>query len=491
MRFACRWLRRSRLRCSAGILVLVLLATTCLPSLASAGLESGIDNFLQDWEGQMTTSKPGFYEGQSRGYISGGSFEMRFPNRNPTPFALSMPKLTAGCGGISLMGGAFSFIDMDQFVKYLQSIAQNAMGMAFNMALTTLCPQCATVLAKLEQMAREVAGNLKNSCQMTKGLFAAAGLTPDKFRQTSYNNCIAINNDLGTVKDWWGGDAVCGSDPSAIPQAEQRETTRWRNAGSNPFDPPKTTSVNVFWSAYSRIEGDMPEYTTDFGEQLMAMFGTVVTNLLAAEGEKSATPFPARLDVLDLIDGYENKQGYSCDEYDLCLNPRVTLAPPYLGLTKTIRGQLVNYKSDLISRKKHPLSQYLTTDITGIPLTRLMVASQNVPGASDMVISFVSKYLAVQILRVYVRQLSDVIFAESQKVKNSGELETFNKLFEQRRDTLDKQFAETQRDLMNTLRVLQDLANITTANAGSSSSMFSRHTAFSGKLLRSASPMGH
>lgn len=491
MRCICHWFCDLRLRCGASLLALVLLAKACLPSPAAAGLESGIDAFLQEWEGQMTTATPGFYEGQSRGYLSGGSFEMRFPNRNPTPFALSLPKLSAGCGGISLMGGAFSFIDMDQFVQYLQAIAQNAMGMAFNMALTTLCPQCATVLSKLEQMAREVAGNLKNSCQMTKGLFAAAGLTPDKFRQTSYTNCIAINNELGAVKDWWGGDTVCGADPSAIPQAEQRETTRWRNAGANPFDPPRTTSVNVFWSAYARIEGDMPEYTPAFGEQLMALFGTVVTNLLAADGEKSATPFPARLDVLDLIEGYADKQGYSCDEVDLCLNPRLTPAPPYRGLTQTIRDQLVTYQADLRTRRKSPLSQYLTTDITGIPLTRLLVASQNVPGASEMVISFVSKYLAVQILRVYVRQLGDTIFAESQKVKNSGELETFNALFTQRRDTLDKQFAEAQRDLMNSLRVLQDLANITTANTGSSSSMFSRHTAFAGKLVRSASPMGH
>jgi hypothetical protein len=175
----------------------------------------------------------------------------------------------------------------------------------------------------------------------------------------------------------------------------------------------------------------------------------------------------------------------------LCLNVTPTLAPPYLGLAKTIRGQLVNYKADLVNRTKSPLSQYLTTDITGIPLTRLMIASQNVPGANDMIISFVSKYLAVQILRVYVRQLADVLFAESQKVKNSGELETFNRQFGERRDTLDKQFTEVQRDLMNALRILQDLANITTANAGSSSNMFSRHVTFSGKMLQSASPMGH
>ena len=490
MPFASLWLRRSGIRCGARILILVLFATTCLPSFASAGLESGIDNFLHDWEGQMTTSRPGFYEGQSRGFLSGGSFEMRFPNRNPTPFAVTMPKLNAGCGGISLMGGAFSFIDMDQFVKYLQSIAQNAMGMAFNMALTTLCPQCATVLSKLEQMAREVAGSLKNSCQMTKGLFASVGLSPDKFRQTSHDNCIAINDKLGAVKDWWGGDAACGADPSAIKDAEQRETDRWRTAGADPSDPPQTTSVNVFWSAYSRIQGDLPEYTNDFGEELMSLFGTVVTNLTGAE-EESAQPKTPWLDIQDLIDGYVDKKVYRCDTFDLCLNVTPTLAPPYLGLAKTIRGQLVNYKADLVNRTKSPLSQYLTTDITGIPLTRLMIASQNVPGANDMIISFVSKYLAVQILRVYVRQLADVLFAESQKVKNSGELETFNRQFGERRDTLDKQFTEVQRDLMNALRILQDLANITTANAGSSSNMFSRHVTFSGKMLQSASPMGH
>jgi conjugative transfer pilus assembly protein TraH len=449
-------------------------------------MDAGIDAFLRDWEAQMSSSPAGFFEGQSRGFVSGGSFQMRFPNRNPTPFTISMPSLSAGCGGISLMGGGFSFINMEAFTQYLQSIAQNAMGMAFNMALTTLCPQCATVLSKLEQVARDVAGNLKSSCQMTRNLFQAAGLTPDKFAQTAFENCKQINESLGAVSDWWGGDSVC-RDPSAAQQADQREEQRWRAAGSNPFDPPKSTSLNIFWSGYSRIQGNLPEYTQAFGEQLMSLFGTVVTNLDTG----GPTPYVSTLSILDLIDGYDAKQSYACDTGDLCLNPQTTLPPAYVGLATTIRSQLVTYKAALANRQRTALSQYLTSDVMGIPLVRLMVTSTNVPGASDMIINLVSRYVATQLLRVYTRQIGDAIFAETQRVKHSGELETFNKMFEMNRKAMDQEFDLAEGQLLKGLRVMQELTTLTNANAGSSSSMFARHASFSGQLLRNASPMGH
>ena len=78
--------------------------------------------------------------------------------------------------------------------------------------------------------------------------------------------------------------------------------------GPIPLIPPRLQASTSFWSAYSRIQGDLPEYTNDFGEELMSLFGTVVTNLTGAE-EESAQPKTPWLDIQDLIDGYVDKKG--------------------------------------------------------------------------------------------------------------------------------------------------------------------------------------
>ena len=288
-RFLRRLIRTQGRRWVASLLVVTFLASPLLPSLAeAAGLGTGINSFLRDREGQVTMSKPNFYEGQTRGYITGGSFDMRFPNRNVTPFAVTMPSISAGCGGVSLMGGAFSFINMQQFTQYLQAIAQNAMGMAFNLALTTLCPQCATVLSKLEQIAREVASNLKNSCKMTKEAFEFAGLTPNKLSGYANENCKLINSSLGEVSDI-GGDSVC-KDPGATQKAERAAINADPNKGGDPAaPPPNLTSGNLFWAAYLKIQGDQPEYTLRFGEELMSLYGTFVVDAL---NYPSAQPIP-------------------------------------------------------------------------------------------------------------------------------------------------------------------------------------------------------
>lgn len=478
---------------SLGVLgaLLVFLIGLLLPALAAAGgLDGGIDAFLHDWEGQMAGANPNFYEGQQRGYLFGGSLDMRFPNRNPAPIAITMPKIQAGCGGLSLMGGAFSFINMQQFVQYLQAIAQNAMGMAFNMALTTLCPQCATVLAKLEEIARNVAGNLKSSCGMAQTLLASAGMSPNKLSGIAYDNCMAIDTTLGISQDFWEGAFKC-KDPGAAQQADQRSISEWLANGANPFDPPLATSSNIFWSGYSRIAGNLPEYTTEFGGQLMSLFGTAVVNLANADQEGTPQNFAPTIEVRDLIDGWSTKRMWACDETTLCLNPTEVLAPDYAGLASKIEQELTAYATAVKTRSKTTLSPYLTSNALGLPVTRLITNSSTIPGATDMIISFASRYLAAQILQVYTRQLAHLIDAESRRVKDSGHLATFLDQFKHRRAEIDREFDEVQTELSRGLRNLQSFMAVVNASQGSNSSMFSRHTAFSSKLLRTAGPMGH
>jgi hypothetical protein len=146
---------------------------------------------------------------------------------------------------------------------------------------------------------------------------------------------------------------------------------------------------------------------------------------------------------------------------------------------------------DLVTRQKtSPLSRYLTSGASGVPVARLLIQASGVPGASDMVIDFTSRYLAVQLLRAYTRQLAVLIDREARTVKDSGQLATFLDQFKIRRAEIELEFGEVQTELNRGLENLYLFINLINANAGSGSSMFGRHSSFAGKLLRNASPMG-
>ena len=62
------------------------------------------------------------------------------PGKNYPLVNARLPSLRAGCGGIDLFGGAFSFINKQQFVALLQNIGSNAVGYAFKLALQSISP---------------------------------------------------------------------------------------------------------------------------------------------------------------------------------------------------------------------------------------------------------------------------------------------------------------------------------------------------------------
>src|SRR5262245_1762640 len=71
---------------------------------------------------------PGAYRGQTMGLLTGGSMFVRAPQRTYQLASVAGPNLKAGCGGIDLFAGSFSFINEAQFVALLKNIGQNALG---------------------------------------------------------------------------------------------------------------------------------------------------------------------------------------------------------------------------------------------------------------------------------------------------------------------------------------------------------------------------
>jgi conjugative transfer pilus assembly protein TraH len=131
--------------------VAIVLVLTVFISLmpASDGVTAG---FIDDWLSQKTQSSPDYFEGQKRGYFSGGSFSARWKQSNDFIASFDAPKLKFGCGGIDAFMGGFSFLNAEYLVQKLQRIMQAAPAMAFDMALNVLCEPCSNIMKSMEAL---------------------------------------------------------------------------------------------------------------------------------------------------------------------------------------------------------------------------------------------------------------------------------------------------------------------------------------------------
>jgi len=63
--------------------------------------------FIDDWLQQKTETSPGYFEGEKRGYATGGSISARWGMTNDHLFSVEPPRFKVGCGGIDLFMEAF------------------------------------------------------------------------------------------------------------------------------------------------------------------------------------------------------------------------------------------------------------------------------------------------------------------------------------------------------------------------------------------------
>jgi hypothetical protein len=118
----------------------------------------------------VSSTQPGVYETQERGFLTAGSYQVRFPTHSVQLISLSQPHVEGGCSGISFFTGGLSYVNADEFVKLLKGIAANAIGYSFQLALKTLCPVCSTILSDIQRAVQAANRLAINQCQFAMGL---------------------------------------------------------------------------------------------------------------------------------------------------------------------------------------------------------------------------------------------------------------------------------------------------------------------------------
>ncbi|KZL24227.1 conjugal transfer protein TraH [Pseudovibrio sp. Ad37] len=146
----------------------VLVSACLVSSPATAG---GIDTQLNKvFDGMSNVTMPGVHETQRRGVLSGGRYTSKVKIYNENLVSFTPPSWKAGCGGIDFFGGSFSFINADQLVQLMRSVAANAAGYAFQLALANVCESCSSMIEALQKKIQELNQHFGNSCQLAQGL---------------------------------------------------------------------------------------------------------------------------------------------------------------------------------------------------------------------------------------------------------------------------------------------------------------------------------
>ena len=303
-------------RLVAGLLSLSLAATpiAALP----ADLNTEMQSMFNDLGALGNVTTPGAFRGQAMNLYTGGSLMMRAPGRNYPLVNTQLPSMRAGCGGIDIYGGAFSFINKQQFIAMLRNIGSNAVGYAFKLALQSISPDIDKLLTELQDQMNKINAMNINSCEAAQALVNGV---VGEFDSSVQSGCANISQYLGSVSDRAEARLSCATNaPAVVKSAANSADPNVRNA--------TFIKGNVTWLALNQVGGTISQQEK---ELIMSLIGTVILTPPDDDGAGASPRYvePTITGLRDLLLGRADSatQGnvdvevYVCDEPAECMNP--------------------------------------------------------------------------------------------------------------------------------------------------------------------------
>lgn len=300
------------------VLFVLSLCLTLFPLFGfSAGLQTQLDQMYSDMENYTS---PGAYETARRSAYYGGRYTYKTKIFDENLVSLRMPSARGGCGGIDVFGGSFSFVNSDQIVQLLRSVASNARGYAFQLAMDNMCPDCSKWMNELQTKVQALNDQLSNSCQLAQGIINdSANLLPFKVKEQT-------NASITKSLDGAGDDFA---DVSKSIRNTATAARRWFDSDPDSFNESTGSEVYKALMAHSAsswfVGGD-----TQLIEEIQSMTGSIVKGGLVTgqEGTGEDTEIiilPGnKITIIDLINGSADKEIYDCSADTVTSNCRIS-----------------------------------------------------------------------------------------------------------------------------------------------------------------------
>jgi conjugative transfer pilus assembly protein TraH len=303
-------------------------------SASSAHANSALRSEMNKMFGTMSNATaPGVFETSRRGVISGGSLVVRNKIMNTSIVSFQPPSFNAGCGGIDMFGGSFSFINKEQFVQLARTIASNAASYAFYLALDAMSPSVRAVIDNIQKKIQELNQFFGNSCQLAQGV---VNDTLSAFDMKRHVKAATSASFVGSAGDVFESFTAIGKDSPAesVPQTPGEQ---------------KAIRGNIVWDALkSKGAAAWFSYGGDnLNMAIMTATGTVIVgkDQTASDGKGKSPKITSikggGITLRDLIKGGEVSLIGCNGDNDKCLEPKKGVNAKLVGFREMITDNLL------------------------------------------------------------------------------------------------------------------------------------------------------
>ena len=388
----------SKLRTAA----LALAATSLVTTSLHANVGDSMDRFMNDMGGAANVTGPSAFQGQSAGYYSLGNIWTRFPQKTTNIANLQLPKARAGCGGIDIFAGSFSFINASEMVALLKAVANNAVGFAFSLAIDTVCPECSKIMQEFAQKAQLMNNLSINSCEMAQGL--VGGIWP-KGDLADKAICEAIGNSEGIFSDYAAAKHGCGT-------RGQRSSTN-SGAGANYADVNPAIARNYTWHVLKKSAFFTPNgsFDRELAEYAMTLIGTVIYVPPKDDEPGKFVPFAGDASstlVTALLDGTSSVTMLKCDTSEKCLNPttQTMSISSAQALKPRVRAMIESMNGKVRTNAALSTDEIGLLGATTIPLYKIMTvnAAATLGGMTSNDMNDLAEIVAMDLLDAIAQQ---------------------------------------------------------------------------------------
>ncbi|HRJ52245.1 MAG TPA: conjugal transfer protein TraH [Candidatus Thiothrix moscowensis] len=395
-----------------------------LAGTAQADLASDMGSFFDDLN-YANVTPGGAYKGQSATYYTGGSAFVRVPARTYTLGSIQFPSFRAGCGGIDLFAGGFSFINKEQLVAMLRNIGSAAVSYGFMVGMRSLSPQLTATLEKLQDWSQQFNNFQINSCE--EGARLVGGALSQFSREKSA--CLAQK----TAPAAQGGQGMSHAEAlMACTTGGERNSTNNNGDPNSPASIINATEGNVAWRALMKnaffssntavaevmmnLSGTVVTYKNGVGDDALTISHTVPSILMEGKGIQLLNTLlqGGSVPIVGCADGFGEMQ---CR--DVTAGRTVNIPAPQALVTR-VQNILQAIDKNITTDDKLSAEQQGLLASTSLPVYKyLTVQAVYLPGTASNTVDTYALLIAKDILATYLNDLLGKVTASSALIKSN------------------------------------------------------------------------
>jgi conjugative transfer pilus assembly protein TraH len=413
----------------------VLSVSLLLTAPLSADLNKDLNDFFQGMGASSNLSTGDIYSGQKAGYATGGGFTVRNRSMNTKPLTINPPRFDAGCGGIDIFAGGFSFINEDQLVDTMKSIGSSAVSYAFLLGLETVSPQISNGIKQLQSWMNDINDISINSCESGATL---AGAVWPKNQEASQHVCKSIGTNLGAFSDYVSGRHGCADQGKHDEQSKRAEESEYKDIFKE--------EQNIAWEAINKQS--LLKNDKELAEHFMTLTGTIITTK-----DRGANVFASNItneDYLNVLLNGGEAEIYNCVDKEKCLSidlKKVVILQEE-SWSEKIKEEIREIQARVLRDEQLKDEQLELLTKSSLPLYRIInVMTAYNKGISPIELNQLAEEISSQLLLSYLQNVIDIVKDGAFSVKANAMYEDQSKDFIAKLNSLE-------------LRIYQDIRKL-------------------------------